>query len=133
MKQSWILYKIDTGESIANLVGKKPTTAEIPKGVNYIEGTINQKTEYVDITKIPHTVALKTLIKYKINKTVLLADGLDKVVINTLPPGTTVYLQGNKYEVEDGIFELLVDLTGKYKLDLKNPIYLDTTITINAF
>lgn len=47
-----------------------------------------------------------------------------------LPEGTVVYWKGEKYEVQDGILELLVDQAGSHILTITHPHYITESRSI---
>ena len=73
-----------------------------------------------------------------IDKTSLLADGVDSVVISGLPSllngglsDTTVSIEGiGSYQVDDGTFEFSIDTPGAYQIRVESFPYLPVTYEV---
>ncbi|MCK5608433.1 hypothetical protein KAR91_41515, partial [Candidatus Pacearchaeota archaeon] len=67
-----------------------------------------------------------------IDKTSMLADGSDTINISDLPNKTIIELDGQVFEIDDGIFTFTIDTPGTHKLKVRTGIDLPEEIEINA-
>lgn len=97
-----------------------------------IEGTANDSIHRINLLTLE--VEDKPELSTTINKTFILADGVDSVVISNIPESTIVDIKGEVpgWTVDDGAFELTVDTVGTYILTLTHPLYLPKEYIVNA-
>jgi len=62
----------------------------------------------------------------------VIANGVDCGVLQYLPTPCTVSMNGEVYEVTDGLLELSFDTPGEYQVTVSAFPYLDKTFTIEA-
>jgi hypothetical protein len=92
-------------------------------------GTLTDRTAYV----VSGQVKPKRVFPTALDKSQIVADGIDECVITNIPAGTTVkWPDGQTDEVTDGEVRFAVDLPGTYILKLTAVAYLDKEITIAA-
>jgi hypothetical protein len=100
-------------------------------------GTLTDRTAYV----VSGQVKPKRVFPTALDKSQIVADGIDECVITNIPAGTTVkwpdgqtdeVTDGQTDEVTDGEVRFAVDLPGTYILKLTAVAYLDKEITIAA-
>lgn len=94
-----------------------------------IKGVGNDLTQYVDVDTAE--IRNKHTIQARFNKTTILGDGVDSIIIANLPIPSTVTLDGVRYEVDDGEFEFTVDMPGEYAIKIKalHHLAFETTVT----
>lgn len=97
-----------------------------------IEGTANDSIHRINLGTLE--VENKTELLTSINKTSILADGIDSVIISNIPENTRVDIAGEVpgWVVDDGTFEMTVDTAGTYKIKAIHPLYLPKEYIINA-
>jgi hypothetical protein len=96
-----------------------------------MEGVAKDDIEIVNL--ITKEVVGKTKLPCTINKTSMLADGADLIVISNLPNPTDVDIDGERgYTISDGFIEFTMDTPGEYKILCQSKRYLDVEYNINA-
>lgn len=97
-----------------------------------IEGTANDLIHRINMATFE--VEDKPELLTTINKTSMLANGIDLIIISDIPGNTRVDIAGEVpgWTVNDGTFELTVDTVGTYKIIVTHPLYLPKEYTINA-
>lgn len=129
----YAIYRLSTGELIQ--AGSCPDfsfLSQTPADPDYglIELPQRSWNYYVNNGSLTEKVAHT----YSINKTTLLADDEDEIIITGLHNPTTVTTNPGDFTdvVTDGEFRLSVDLAGQYRLKLQAIPYLDEEVTIEA-
>lgn len=88
---------------------------------------------YVDVSVAPHEVKEKTLASPTINKTTIVADGVDMVSITNLHnPTKVVWPDGLITEETDGEASFTLDLEGDYTITLDAAPYVKEVINVTA-
>ena len=60
------------------------------------------------------------------------ADGIDTITSDSVPIGTELVFDNEKYVINDGNLEITLDVIGLYNLRLRYPQYLDEVIEIEG-
>ncbi|MHB1086460.1 MAG: hypothetical protein ACYCZ0_01805 [Minisyncoccota bacterium] len=61
------------------------------------------------------------------------ASGSDRLSVGKVPPGTIVVVDGDEYQVDDGVFEFTTAHPGTYKIVLRPPFpWQQQTLTVVA-
>ena len=68
----------------------------------------------------------------EIDKTTMVADGVDSATITILPNPSEVDVEGTIYAVTDGLFEFTVDTPGEYLVDCYSDGYVSRRFIVNA-
>lgn len=97
-------------------------------GETVIEGEANDELQKV----VNGAVVDKTAIPYLQDKASITADGIDASTLSGLPDGTLASCQGQEVTSTLGEVTFAVDLAGSYEIELTNPLYLPTTVTVTA-
>jgi hypothetical protein len=100
-------------------------------GEQSIEGVARDTLHYIDAT-YPPTVHEKTEMQAVIDKTEILSDGADEATISNLPVPCTLFVNGEKYQVEDGEFSLSTEIPGTYAIECRSVTTLAKTFSIEA-
>jgi hypothetical protein len=91
------------------------------------------ETSYVDIAAHPHQVKTKTAYPLTINKTTIVADGVDQIIItNLLNPTKVTWPDGEETIETDGEASFSLDLAGEYTVTLEAIPYLTEVINVTA-
>ena len=99
-------------------------------GENLIETEADGNLQYVDVAT--KTVVDKPQLVPVLNKTTLLANGVDSIVMTGLPNPTAVQIDDDRpYTVIDDVFEFTVSLPGDYvvRVNAVNRLSYETTVT----
>ena len=75
---------------------------------------------------------VRLIVPCSINKEIINADGLDSIIISSIPNPSIVNFDGEDYEVIDGVFEFTLDLPGIYPVWVRSNEYEQRTYLINA-
>lgn len=69
-----------------------------------------------------------------INKTQMVADGADLIIISSLPPGSKVVVEGikNTFSVDDGAFEFTYDFPNVFHVVCESQDYQQAVFVITA-
>lgn len=130
--KNFVVYKTTTGEILRT--GRAPDdmlTIQAGAGETVIEGTANDATQYV----AAGVVTNKPPMGCTINKTTMLANGVDSATISGVPNPTTARVSGpasSTATVIDGTLQLTFDLPGTYKVALTSINKLPQEFAINA-
>jgi hypothetical protein len=129
----YIIYNKYTG--LISSTGSCPlhdyNNQSLGMGEEIMEGIANDSTQKINLTTME--VVEKTVLPSSINKTSMLADGADLIVISNLPNPTDVNISGERgYTISDGFIEFTIDTPGEYKIICHSRLYLDVEYTINA-
>lgn len=97
-----------------------------------MEGIANDLIHRINVSTL--AVEDKPELAASINKTSILANGIDSIIISDIPVNTIVEIKGEGplWTVDDGTFELTVDTVGTYQITVTHPLYLPKEYTINA-
>jgi len=111
----------DTPESLSGWLIENPTIRLIP-------GVFSTDQYYIaEFTACP-----RPIINTDVSKNVLSADGIDSVVISSLPWPCTVTVDNISYSVQDSIFEFTTNLPGTYKVRVEAFPYLPKEWEVTA-
>ena len=97
-----------------------------------IPGAYDASTHFVDIATDPPEIKERPSIKTKQNKTEIKADGAELVKFSKLPKPCKVQVNGEEYQVEDGVFEWGTRLPGVYVVRVVAFPFLDWEGTVKA-
>lgn len=95
-----------------------------------VDYSINSNNSYVDISTIE--VKERMPLNAILNKTSILADDVDEIILSNLPIPCDVYLDGQIVEITDGSFEFSTPDVGYYKLKIDHVAYLKEEWEIEA-
>jgi len=129
----FVTYKLTTGEITG--VGNCPD-ATVDNQVKPGEGIIKDATaddavKYVDVAT--EDFIDKPVMPCSINKTNVLADGSDSIIISGLPNPSHILIKGeDSWTTTDGIFEITFDTVGTYEVIILSSLYLEEEYIINA-
>jgi len=131
--KNFIIYHKNTGEILRT--GSCPESmisiqaSEL--GELVMEGQANDSTQKINIST--EKIVDKTIIPCSINKTAMLANGIDSIIMSNLPNPSAIKIKGEEvWQVTDGTFEFTIDTPGKYEIIASSSIYLSVEYTINA-
>ncbi|MDB6061572.1 MAG: hypothetical protein JWM78_1675 [Verrucomicrobiaceae bacterium] len=121
----YTLYSLATGE-IRQLITAPQSmlAAQVEDGFSIIVDHCPGDIYRVDLAT--HTAVLKTTIPYSIEDI-----SEFKKLISILPADVIAVFDGEIIALPDGKIEFGVDLIGEYKIILRHPLYLETTIEIS--
>jgi len=125
----FIVYKDDTGEILrTGVCPENMIAAQAESNETAIEGKANDELQYIDTNNVTDKLDSTAVI----NKTNMLADGIDTTVISNIPIGTMLNIENNEYLITDGVFEFTVDLPGNYTVTLTIIPYLPIVFEVIA-
>jgi hypothetical protein len=112
-------YDLITGAILysATCNGREPL---VPTGVGRVKGKADAQVNFVNL-------ATKRFNKRRKFRVGVLRDG-DVVTISDLPAGVTVWVDGDSYLVNDGVFELTLDQPVSVSILLEHPHYLQREV-----
>jgi hypothetical protein len=133
---NYAIYEISTGKikTIGSCMAKafnlqKPTKVELGL-IDLPEKSWNY---WVDTSVTPHAVVEKNQLNYSLNKTEVVADGVDSIVISGLVnPITVTWPDGEITEVTDGEIEFSIDLLGEYTVKLETLKHYTEVVNVTA-
>ena len=97
-----------------------------------IPGAYDSSTHFVDVEAAPPTIKERPPMKIRQNKTEIKADGADLVKFSKLPKPCKVQVNGEEYQVEDGVFEWGTRLPDVYVVRVVAFPFLDWEGTVTA-
>lgn len=112
----YIFYRLSDGFILRKILTDDDDTPIPNAGEGYIESASNIDDSYVDITVNPAVVVAKSVFPDGV-----LAGGYFTV---NVPVGTTAIWQGQRYQVDDGVLEVLINEAGVFPLTLYHPKYI---------
>lgn len=130
--KKFIVYRTATGEILRT--GSAPDdmiAIQAIAGETVIEGTANDITQYI----AAGVVTNKPPMGCTIDKTTMIANGVEVATISGVPNPTTARVSGpasSTATVTDGTLQLTFDLPGTYKVALTSLNKLPQEFTINA-
>jgi len=128
----YIVYKESTGEILRT--GSCPDdmlSIQAGAGEIAIEGIAKDATQYINTET--QAIIDKFPIPCSINKTTMAADGVDTVIISSLPNPSLIHIKDEgRWEITDGEFQFTVDTPGVYRITISSPIYLNVEYSVNA-
>lgn len=98
----------------------------------YIEGGYDKNEFFVDVEAAQPTIKERPPMKIRQNKTEIKADGAELVKFSKLPKPCKVQVNGEDYQVKDGIFEWGTRLPGVYVVRVVAFPFLDWEGTVTA-
>ena len=130
------IYKLGIGEITqvgtclpANYNLQTPTN----NALGLVELPLHSWDYYVDTAATPHEVKPKTAYPLTINKTAIVADGVDQIIItNLLNPTKVTWPDGEETIETDGEARFSLDLAGEYTVTLEAVPYLTEVINVTA-
>ncbi len=131
MKIHYVNYNKNTGEIISAGSGAAMHLDSVKNNeYGYLELKGDHRLHYVNL----ETEKLVDKIKFpvSINKTEILADGVDSAVISGIPAGTNARVGDDFYVVNDGILEITSDIPETIRVTLKHINYLREGVTIES-
>lgn len=132
----YAIYEIQTG--VLAQIGSCPQfalEAQRPEGANLglIQIPSRSWDYWIDVTTTPHTLQDKTSQALSINKTTILADGVDECLITGIAnPSTVIWPDGQQDEITEGEIGFSVDLPGEYKIKIESIKHFTEEITVEA-
>jgi hypothetical protein len=66
------------------------------------------------------------------DKTTIAADGVDAAILSGLPVSSEVFVDGTRYAVDDGVFELVATTPGDFAVEARHPRFIWEAWTIYA-
>lgn len=129
------LYDASNGEVISVVDVSPPEFVQqyvsgLPQGVKAVEGVYSRNDYYIDSQGTP---TLKASMPVVVDKTVLSADGNDKVVLSGIPTGAEAFVNLQSVGVvNDGILEFSVTKAGEYTILLRSAGYRDFEVVVSA-
>jgi len=123
-KTGRILY---SGENIPSIIDLL-----IERGESIILGEGNDSAHYVDINQSPPVIRPRPKQEARCNRTELVADGEDALVLSGLPLPCTVQIGEHRYGVEDGELEWSTLMPGTYYIHVEAFPYLDWDAEVSA-
>lgn len=127
------VYQHVTGEIRRQVVCPEASaTAQCGADEAWLEGAANDVLQRVDATQWPHGIVDQTLVPYAIDKSTILADGIDQARITGLPAGVVAVIDGVSHTIDDGELVFSEDLPGVRQIRLSLPLYMDAIIEIEA-
>lgn len=126
-----IIYNIYTGK-VSKLVicsSNQEHCQKIEANEARIDGSeVNPKTQYVQ----NGVLVDRPEFSIDISKTEILAYEREATVLSSIPIGTIIAIEGVEYEVDDGVFELTVEIPATYTLTIINFPYITQEVTIEG-
>ena len=126
-----------SGEIVLQTSGKYPHENDIPENCQVLkispefQGFIDDTKYYVDV--LEGTLELRAESDIDIDKSIIQADGVDKVSFSSIPTGAEVFVNGQTVGLcDDGIFEFSSDVVGSHTITIKKVEFLDYQVIINA-
>ena len=96
---------------------------------------INARTHYVDVSgggPVNHVVALRPAMTLVLDKTSIIANGVDKATLTGIPPDAILHSQGRTQSVSDGTVEITSDFDDALDIVVKAFPFMPTTIRVDA-
>lgn len=117
------LYAPETGMILGTRTGQRASIEcdELP----YVEGAYNAAECYVDMGGLSPAIRPRPQQETQQDKTSVVADVQDALVLSRLPVPCTVRIGGHEYEVDDGELEWSTLLPGTYPVRVEAFPYLD--------
>lgn len=116
-------YELFTGQIIKYGVSSDEIFDVVP---NLIEGAYADSAYYI----VNRIATIRPILM--LNKSKIIADGSDKVICTDLPIPFVVCIDGDPYEITDGIFEFSTNIPGAYIIEAKTFPYREEPIEIVA-
>ena len=101
-------------------------------GMDYAEEWVDPETEYIKPSDYGYSIFARPEMPAAIDKTEILANGIDVATITGIPVGSSVAIDSEAWAVDDGVFELTVDTPGEYRISISCWPYLDKELIIHA-
>jgi len=102
---------------------------QLASGEDYIEGTVDDDSlVYIVNGSIQNRPYQQTTL----SNTLVIANGIDYVVLQSLPITCAVSVKETAYNVTDGVLEVSFDTVGTYRITITAFPYLDKTFTVEA-
>lgn len=99
-------------------------------GESSVEGIADDETQFYDVRS--KTLRYKHRIYPVIERTKIIADGKDELVISSLPVPCRFYIERTRIDVDDGVLELTIDQAGIYKIKVTATNHLPWESEIEA-
>jgi hypothetical protein len=88
--------------------------------VGFIPGSHDNQTHYVDVSGEPHVLVERPDMPLSIDKTTIIADGVDFLTISGIPAGARIYIDRMIDAIATGEdVEITLDTEGVYKLRIE--------------
>lgn len=128
------VYKRNTGEVVYRASGQSSSQFENNElaCVMTIDNTVKGLTHYVDLTVNPPAIKAKEPFPAVANKTEIIADNKDEVIISRIPLGCTCTLDGEPVIITEELITFTAEHVGTYVFKFSMFPYLDGTITITG-
>ena len=123
-KTGRILY---SGENIPSIIDLL-----VERGESIVPGEGNDSAHYVDIRQSPPVICPRPHQETRCDRTELVADGKDTLVLSGLPLPCAVQIGERRYEVEDGELEWSTLMPGTYYIHVEAFPYLDWDAEVSA-
>lgn len=141
--KSYLGYDIASGEIVITIFSSDDgPLINLHENIGIMSGIAMADIEYVDVHVIPPRIRQKLRIDAILQgagvenvSITLSADGNSVARITSIPPGTTVMVNGPvtaRDLVNDGDYELTVDYPGDYTIRLTHPIRLPQEFVVHA-
>ena len=131
MNKDWAIYEKDTGRILRHVWGSSLVIASPINDAeteDSVEGIPRLEYDYV----IDNIITPRPAQQTTLSNAPVIANGIDSTAIQQLPIPCTVSMNGEVYEVTDGLLELSFDTPGEYQVTVTAFPYLDKTFTIEA-
>lgn len=127
------VYEPESGRILAT-VTVEPEVAEymMKRGDSMIEGEGNDLENFVDLAASPRAVKKRPVQNTRQSVKNIAADGSELMTLSALPVPCRVEVDGEGYEVKDGIFEWGTRLPGVYVFRVVAFPFLDWEGTVTA-
>ena len=126
-----------SGEIVLQTSGKYPHENDIPENCQVLkispefQGFIDDTKYYVNV--LEGALKLRAESDIDIEKSIIQADGVDKVTFSSIPTDAEVFVNGQTVGLcDDGIFEFSSDVVGSHTITIKKVEFLDYQVIINA-
>lgn len=130
--KNYIVYDKNTGEILRT--GLCPVSMfsiqAIEPDDKVIEGVANDITQRINI--VTEAVVNKAAAPTVIDKTSMLANGIEEATISNLINPSIVTIDRNRYTVTDSTLAFTIDTSGEYTILCESFPYLDKEFTVNA-
>lgn len=124
---------LPTGEILRSGKSNVDPKVQVQKGELVIASKSNPSTQFVDVSKNPHTIRNRPVFPVRVSKSQIIANLKDTTSLSGIPKKTRVIQPGgDSFEITDGVFEFCVDLPGSYVFILLSPFYITKEIYIEA-
>lgn len=136
-QSTFTIYEKPSGKVYCHFHGWEPSSQIFDTTKDWIDGSIDGKTHYVNLTNPsvnPYPEARPTM-PIVVSKSEIIANGVDESVISGIPTDAVVDISGpisGSVTVSDGTLEFVASIAGTYSFKISKFPYLDYQVSINA-